>query len=422
MSLQYRQDTSSVNHASVDTSSNPQNINSTPRSGSITNHSSSTHHIEVKSGGKTRITCPITVVNGLDFLKVSLWLNWHSNSLLKELEALKTVAQAGDESCITFHAPGGFDWNLYRTGTSRYNYRLTSGDLTLLLNTRKSDGVVPNARFEIGSLSCWSPGFFTIYERVVRWLKLLDAEIVREVVSEVHLTADFINRDIQSLGIDEENRWVSRTHKFNIHRHRRMLSGIILGKGNLMLRIYDKVLELQKAPHKQAVFSEIWKITPYNKHPVTRVEFQLRRPVLLEFENKIETVKSLLFSLQAVWEYCTHSWARFCQMPVNRNHNQSKATNSPFWEDVSSVTWAVNYSIERKKRRPNKNIDQIRANMRGLAMTYSAFYDAHPEDLDQIIGLAQKALQDDLIRLYKEDPHKFVEQMKRKSNEIYTNI
>jgi hypothetical protein len=106
------------------------------------------------SGGKTRITCPPIVVNGLDFLKVSFWLDWDSTELFRELEALKTFVQLTEENSTPYHAPGGFDWNLHRTGTSRYNFRLTSGDLTLLLNTRRSDGVVPTARLEIGSLSC----------------------------------------------------------------------------------------------------------------------------------------------------------------------------------------------------------------------------------------------------------------------------
>ncbi|MFT5700262.1 MAG: hypothetical protein ACI8ZB_003134 [Desulforhopalus sp.] len=373
-------------------------------------------------GGKTRITCPLTVVNGLDFLKVSFWLDWDSNTLFRELESLKVHLQTGEEKTFPYHAPGGFDWNLHRKGTQNYSYRLTSGDLTLMFNNRKSDGVVPNARLEIGSVSCWSPGFFTIYERIYSWLQALGATFVRESVSEVHLAADFINVDIKSLEIENEDRWVSKVHKFDIHNHRRKLSGITLGKGNIMLRVYDKVLELQNSPHKQIVFSEIWNSIPYDKHPVTRLEFQLRRTVLKQFENKIETVKDLLFALNALWKYCTQSWSRFCKQTVNRNHNQSKALNSDFWQSVVNVSWSGVHEIERKKRRQNKNLDQIRSNMRGMAMTMSAFYDANPEDLDHIIALCQKLLAEDLTRLYKDDQHTFIERMKRKRNEIYVNI
>jgi hypothetical protein len=358
----------------------------------------------------------------LDFLKVSLWLNWHSSDFFQELESLKEFVQTTENSTIPYHIPGGFDWNLHRTGTSRYNYRLTSGDITLLFNTRKSDGVVPTARLEIGSLSCWSPGFFPIYERIIRWLQVLDASVVRESVSEVHLAADFIGTDINSLNIENEDRWVSRVHKFNIHKDRRKLSGITMGKGDIMLRIYDKVLELKTSTHKQDVFADVWGVDTFDQLPVTRVEYQLRREVLKQFENKVESVKSLLFSLQALWKYCTVSWSRFCEGAINRNHNQSKAINSKFWESVSSLNWSGVHEIERKKRRQNKSLDQIRANLRGLAMSAGAFENAHPEDLDHIIGVAQKFIQDDLTKLYKDDLYTFAERMKRKRNEIYVNI
>lgn len=196
---------------------------------------------------------------------------------MKELDRLKELAQSTDKDCLPLHFPGGFDWNVHRTGTSRYNFRLTSGDLTLLINKRGSDGVVPTTKLDIGSVSCWSPGFATIYERVKRWLEVLGAKVVKEIVSEVHLTADCINTDISKLDIDNEDRWVSRVHKFSIHKDRRRLSGIVLGKGDIMLRIYDKVLELAYSPHKQEVFAEMWGFFIYNQSPVTRVEFQLRR-------------------------------------------------------------------------------------------------------------------------------------------------
>ena len=414
MTTSYKVITSSVNHHQPTTALNITRPDQNFKSGFAP--------AAVTSGGKTRITCPPQVVNGLDFLKVSFWLEWHSNSLLNELQALKTVIQAGEDNLISFHAPGGFDWNLHRTGTSRYNFRLTSGDITLLLNTRRSDGVVPNTRLEIGSLSCWSPGFLSIYERIVRWLQVLDASVVRELVSEVHLAADFIGSDIKTLGIEDEDRWVTRVHKFDIHRDRRQLSGISLGKGDIMLRIYDKVLELKKSPHKHLVFSEIWGASTFNEFPVTRVEFQLRRNVLKEFEDKIETVKSLLLGLNSIWQYCTKSWSRFSECAVNRNHNQSKAKNSKFWNRVCSISWAGDQHIERKKRRQNKNLDQIRANIRGMAMTATSFYDVNPEDLDHIIELSQKILEEDLTRLYRDDPYKFIEMMKRKNNEIYVNI
>lgn len=421
MTVSYREGASSVNCTEVPATSSSSSTPIIPDHDYSISRLSSSEDVGIL-GGKTRITCPLTVVNGLDFLKVSFWLEWDSTELFRELEALKTLVQFTEDNSIPYHAPGGFDWNLHRTGTSRYSYRLTSGDLTLLLNTRKSDGVVPTARLEIGSLSCWSPGFFTIYERMIKWLKALGASIAKEIVSEVHLAANFIQTDINALGIEDENRWVSRVHKFNIHWDRRKLSGITMGKGDIMLRIYDKVLELRNSPHKQVVFAEIWKAFVYDQFPVTRVEFQIRRAVINEFENKIITVKNLLFSFQALWTYCTHSWSRFCSKAVDRNHNQSKANNAFFWDTVAQLDWTGVHKVERKKRRRNKSLDHIRANMRGMAMTAGAFHDISSDDLEQIIEISQNIISVDLSRLFKEDSHSFITKMNRKKNEIYANI
>lgn len=195
-----------------------------------------------------------------------------------------------------------------------------------------------------------------------------------------------------------------------------------MGKGDIMLRIYDKVLELKNSPHKQVVFAEIWGAFVYHQFPVTRVEFQMRRAVINEFENKIVTVKSLLFSLQSLWTYCTTSWSRFCEKPVDRNHNQSKANNDQFWDTVTHLNWTGVHKIERKKRRKNKSLDHIRANMRGMAMTAGAFHDIPSDDLQQVIEIAQKMLSADLTRSFEEDSQAFITKMNRKRNEIYTNI
>lgn len=374
------------------------------------------------TGGTTRITCPPTVVNGLDFLKVSLWFEWLSPQFFDELDRLKHIAQQGSEQSIPFHVPGNFDWNLFRTGTSQYNYRLTCGDITLLFNKRSHDGSFPTARVEIGSISCWSPGYYHIFNRVIRWLKLLDGHLKKLRISEVHLAADFIGTDINKLGIQCKDRWITKAHNFNTHEIRNDFSGITIGKNTLMLRIYDKVLELRNSECKQKVFSDVWNCKPFDSLPVTRVEFQLRRKVLNEFEGKINTTNDLVNGLQSIWNYCTQTWAKFCSKKVDRNHNQSKSQNSTFWNDVSNTNWSGTHKIERKKQRPNKNIDQLINNIAGLAMSVSAFYVNDPEDIDSIVGIQRDLVDSALYRKYKEDKHAFTTKMKRKRNEIYTNI
>ena len=47
---------------------------------------------------------------------------------------------------------------------------------------------------EIGSLSCWSPGFYEILKRVKTFLSLHGGEVAKEIVSEVHLAAAWMGQ------------------------------------------------------------------------------------------------------------------------------------------------------------------------------------------------------------------------------------
>lgn len=376
-----------------------------------------------EKGGRARVSRPPRVVRNLDFLKVNFWIEWEDSRFLQEVEGLKIFAQAQDVDSVPYHCPGGFDWNVSRTGTKSYNFVLSSGDITLLFNRRRANGVVPTMRMEIGSVSCWTPGYFHLYERILRWIQLLGGQVVKETVSEIHLAADFIGVDINDIDIVNDEKWIRRGHKFKMHKHRRNLEGISIGKDNLMLRIYDKVFELKnKSPHKQPVFAEVWSVKSYDDEPVTRVEYQIKREILMQFQEKINTVKDLLFSLQSVWKYCTNDWSRFCKTIVNRNHNQTHAANAEFWMMVTEVVWSGVSDIVRSGKKSHKDVESLRKQLRGLAMTISLFFDVHPTDLDHIIGIAQKVIGDDLKQFYKDDEFSFIERMKKKRNEIFIGV
>lgn len=277
--------------------------------------------LPLSEGSQARITCepivatsPIRIHRGIDFLKVSYWLIWHETNFLDILEFMKRKLQeTEDEQVAVFHSKE-LEWNLQRTGTSKFSYRLKAGDVTLLFSRRTSQGNIPNFRLEIGSLTSQTWLFQTIND-IRHWLERQGAEFEKEQVAEIHLAADFIGLDLKSLGIEDQNRWIQRSHSFSPYYEHRKLTGISMGKGNFMLRIYDKVTELRRSEHKQEIFKELWQVETYNEHPVTRVEFQLRRPVLKEFNhleycNQLDTVKQLFFGVRALWKYATSSQFR----------------------------------------------------------------------------------------------------------------
>ncbi len=98
-------------------------------------------------------TPPIRTSHGIDFLKVNYHARWQDSTFLDILEWSKKRLQETDDEEVHVLKSKGLNWNLQRTGTSKFNYRLKAGDVVLLLNRRGPEGNIPNIRLEIGSLT-----------------------------------------------------------------------------------------------------------------------------------------------------------------------------------------------------------------------------------------------------------------------------
>lgn len=381
-------------------------------------------------GGQTRIACPPALARNVDKLKVSFWVNWQNSSFLDELAEIKSSLQNTDNlQEKPYYCPGGFNWNVNRTGTRLFTFRLTSGDLTFLLNTRSSQDKIPNTSFEIGSESCWAPGFEELFYRFSRWIEVLDGSIVKNQISEVHLAADFIGTKISDLNIADRDYWITRSQLFTTYLTNYQLSSIAIGKGDIMLRIYDKVLELRHNAAKQLTFAEAWGLPRFDVQPVTRAEFQLRRPVLKtikpeeQSETGIDTFTDLCESFQSIWTYCTLSWARHCSEKIEHDQNhQSRANPSKFWAELSSIKWEGNEIRARQRPMPKKDYIALRKQYIGIAMSLAAFHDIHGTDPDHIIEIGKHILDEDIIAFYLSDEPEFTRRLEKKKREIYESV
>jgi len=381
------------------------------------------------SGSQAGITCDrqlvknlVRVHRGVDFLKVNYWLQWHEFNFLEIMDHMKRMLQDTDEEQVAIFRSKGLEWNLKRTGTSKFKYILKSGDVTLLFNRREPKGNIPNFRLEIGSLTAQTCLLQTVND-IRHWLERQGAEFQKERVAEVHLAADFIGLDIKTIGIEDQERWIQRSNSFSPYYEHRKLTGISMGKGDFMLRVYDKVTELKRTENKQEIFRDLWKVKDFNEYPVTRVEYQLRRPVLKEFNhleycNGIDTVKQLFFGLRAVWKYATTDWSRFMATMIDRdNRNQSRAIYSDFWSIVRAVAWTGIEELRREKKTKHKDIEALRKQARGILMSVAAFFVTSSEDIDQIVSHSQELIENDLREFF-EDRAKFIKRMDKKRNEI----
>lgn len=361
------------------------------------------------------------VHRGIDFLKVSFWLDWQSQAFLDLLKVKKEALQATEtEESVSVHYAGR-DWNLFRTGARMFAYRLRCGDVSLLLSYRGANSNIPSARLEIGSLTAQTELQDMLWGIQV-YLPQIGGKIVKEQVSEVHLAADFIGLPIGELDLDNRHRWVARARDWTPYYSHWQLTGVAVGKGDLMLRCYDKVLELREATHKQDVFARLWGVSHFDDFPVTRVEYQLRRPVLKDFKgfectSGLTRAEDLLLALASLWSYCTTDWTRFMEQVVDRsNRHQDRGRLAAFWEAVKGVVWLDVFEVMRKRPEMHKDLSRLRKQVLGGMMSVIAFFQQDIYDFRAIVEMGKQLIEEDL-RAFQRDEAEFEKRMMRKRNE-----
>ncbi|MBU0484830.1 MAG: hypothetical protein KKB30_09990 [Proteobacteria bacterium] len=402
----------------------------------------------ISSKSPRRITWGSELATGYDRLKFGFYVKWEDFKILELLDAAKTEAKELHDSVPVSLSPHGDQvFNCHPTGRQGgFAYHLSRADLNIFFSRRK-DHDTPNVWVDIGSLSCWSPGYTVIIEEIKKLLRDHNGFIMRNVISEVHLCADFIGQDIQELPIDHSDFWITRANKFGAFQDRQQLTGITLsqtegylpkgskdtinvmetgvqvGQGDIMLRIYDKVIELKHNPSKQSVFSSVWGKEQYNETQVTRVEFQLRREVLKYMA--IHSLEDLHRKKAGLWKYCTMEWARLTITPVDRkNRHQDRASIHPWWHAVQTIDFNMAFEgVTRRKVRSAKNIEFLQDMVAGCAITIGTILNRKHDDLEGVIAFGQAALESKLRYLWKEktDTGKclFQHKMKKRWSEVW---
>lgn len=388
---------------------------------------------DAAQGGRTRVSRPYQVVKsglegvccGLDKLEVTLYFKIENDSLFERLSRLKSEVQLGMQTAIPVSFSDSrigrqfMKWNLQRTGTKLYPYVLKTGDVNLLLSSRSHTSPISNGKIEIGSVSCHE-GVFRLYEKLITWLSVHGLVVHREVVSRVDLCADLLGQSISEYPIDDGDRWISRGVSFDPHYKHWKLTGISHGSSRLMMRIYDKALELKRDKTKEHFFYTLWGVP--KKTPVTRVEFQLRRVVLKDFEEPVDTVSELQNNLDGLWQYLVCHWARFADAPVDRkNKNHKQATISRFWKIVQSLVFVVKSPPNWRSLKNNlhKNIRVLKDQAFGCLVSLAAAAGKESHDYDGIICEWMDILSWELKNIMENDASKFHRLFDKRVNESY---
>lgn len=300
------------------------------------------------------------VYSNIDTLHLSLYADLSGSNILEEIEKARDVARDFEQDCIPFTYFSS-QWNVHRSGRRFFTYHISMADIHVYFNNRSVHGKFPTCLIEIGSMSSHLPGAFEVYEQILKYLKSCDIAVKKHHVTRIDLSTDFVNVDLKELELHYMERWITRAVSSSIHFTGRNISGISIGKGNLMCRIYDKRTELKikQATAKEDFFNRQWGLNSRDQTtPVVRVEFQYRREALTEFKTddleRIETLDDLKKSLNGLWAYSSKLWAKHCEHDIDRsnNHQSRDAVTSPFWKLVQLASFdGENPNLWRKREK-----------------------------------------------------------------------
>jgi hypothetical protein len=272
--------------------------------------------------------------SGIDTLVLSMYVTWKDESLFEYLENLKNEAQAIKEpkqGKLGVHSSeDSWCFNIMTHGSKGYAYVLVAKDYTLKMVRTREPGSMPNVLIEIRSETLWTLGVIEAVNRIIKLIKRLSISINKIKPNRVDLCVDFeMPEDEWSTEILKKK--VTRARKSQVFMENDVLTGIQIGSGDLLVRIYDKAHEIEKISKKQWMYV-LWVIDkPREGTKIIRIEFQIRRPILKAFG--IILLEDLYREINSLWAYLTQHWLKFLETPEK---NLDRQTVLPWWQAVQA--------------------------------------------------------------------------------------
>ncbi|HEY9079477.1 hypothetical protein [Magnetovibrio sp.] len=265
-------------------------------------------------------TLPKLLLSGLDSLYVSFYLDtttctidWDELAYQKE--------KAGRERNKGFEKLelGTEHLALQPYGKKPYRYVLSNK----LFEVRLSEGLSPSCHVQFFSEALWIHGFEALTTRFKAWAESLKLHTLQsETVSRADWAFDYHlpNADFAP------DHLVSRATKKATWEEHNIVQTIQCGTGETVVRIYDKVAEIEQQSDK-AWFHELWG----QKDDVWRVEFQVRGERLKQ--GGIRTLEDLThLQTDLLRELATsHTTLR----RPNGDSNRSRWPLHPLWAQLT---------------------------------------------------------------------------------------
>lgn len=311
----------------------------------------------------------------------------------------------------------GVEFRVMATSSASYSVILQNGDISIFL--RKFSKLVKNPviKVEFRAEFLAHYGYVKAVDSVQRLIKYEFIQNPVWRIKEIHLATDiqgfeFTPLDFYRIKTLSRNRTVFMEDEKNSHFSGQRFTGMTFGKGDLMLRIYNKTAEISK--NKKKGFIEVlkWEHNP-NFNPdlkVWRIEGQIRRDKLKELafadtftndEGEEIKININLDSLDSVLDNIPSIWKLFINRFMHKNlldsqiHEQmqgykrlkdgsikillpdtfkkrfQKATTSRIWNLISTFNGYQGYELSKFEDIKKPEVQYVENAYKALISTFT---------------------------------------------------
>lgn len=204
------------------------------------------------------------LASGLDTLEIGYCLDLASSDIdFPELEYIKGRVRDGERAQEMVRL-GCERFQMGASGAFPYRYVLRNDALTVCLAERMQ----PTTKVRFSSKSLWHDGAASLHKRVLTWADSISATQTQpEKVIRADWAFDFALDEPDF----EQSHFLTRAQKESTFGSSGYVETFTWGRGPLVVRIYDKVAEIDQQSQK-VWFFDIWG----QREGVWRVEFQVR--------------------------------------------------------------------------------------------------------------------------------------------------
>jgi len=307
----------------------------------------------------------VTLLTGIDSVDIGFYVTFREPTWAEVRTAMTTEkAMASRTEGIRSHFGNylvlpagrkGYPWHLQYAGFHLY-----------IQDTSVPNSAAPNVLACVNSEYLWHHSPEELISDLTSTIESFDAEIQKQKVSRIDLSADFIIPG--GLKLDQLLlHCVPNDLSSSTHSKGPVLETFYHGATDspVRIRIYNKSKEIAKKGIK-TWFYDLWKIEP--REDIWRVEAQIRRTFLKQ--NKIETLTDFHARRSDIWAYLTERFLTFREFD---DENTTRRSIQAWWKVVQeAVKGGDARSITRRNPKTKPEIKKLLATFLGYSTSIAA--------------------------------------------------